>query len=137
MKVFKKDGGLFERKGIAAGYDMVATKDTKLYPWKKTLVPTGVHLAIPTGHVGLLSHRSSTPHKLNGMVIMGKIDEDYRGEVYANVMNIGEDILRLDKGIRYFQMTIIPCTHPLLEEVDDVWLLGDTERGQGGFGSTG
>jgi len=137
MKVYNKNGGVLERQALAAGYDMVSTKTITLNPHESRLVPTGIHLAIPPNHVGILTHRSSLPSKLNVEVITGVIDEDYRGEIKANVKNYSHySVALLEKDVRYFQLLITPISHPQLIATETVSGLGETHRGSGSFGST-
>lgn len=96
-------------------------------------IPTGLAVAIPTGYVGLIRDRSSLA--LAGLhTVAGVIDSDYRGEILVAVHNAGGSTLSIHHGDRVAQMLILPCPIVGMVEVAD---LPPTERGSGGFGSTG
>lgn len=96
----------------------------------------GFSAEVPAGHVALVLPRSGVGFKygleLNNTC--GVIDSDYRGEWMASLRTKDGEIYRWKKGDRLLQMLIVPVAMPVLELVDE---LGDTERGEGGFGSTG
>lgn len=120
-----------------AGADLVAKDTVWLQPFKRTLVPTGVHVEIPIGYVGLLFPRSSLSKQNIVMTnSVGVIDADYRGEIMASLMYIGnnesgEHVLQRE---RIVQLVMVPIILPRFVTVDE---LSETERGKGGFGSTG
>lgn len=119
----------------AAGLDLYAAEDSGIADGTIELVGTGTRLAIPNGFFGLLAIRSSLGSRgislANGI---GVIDSDYRGEVKVAVHNqSGEDIL-LSRGERVAQIIVVPFAQVSLHEVI---AFGVTERGDGGFGSTG
>ena len=119
-----------------AGADLCLAKSLVLQPGQRKLVGTGVHLAIPTGYVGLLVPRSSLPHKY-GVTLAnspGIIDSDYRGEVKLNLHNIGRKQAILPAGQRVAQLLIMPVELAQFRVVD---ALPETVRGEGGHGSTG
>jgi dUTP pyrophosphatase len=98
-------------------------------------IPLGVAFEIPVGFVGVLSLRSSGPDR--GLQIPnghGIIDSDYRGEVSLIVTAVGEDVAFVDAGDRVAQILFVPVPEVRLTEVAE---LTPTERGEGGFGSTG
>jgi dUTP pyrophosphatase len=98
-----------------------------------TRIPTGIAVAVPAGYVGLIRDRSSLA--MAGLqTVAGVIDSDYRGEVMVAVHNTGTTSLTLRPGDRIAQMLILDC--PRLDVVETAELPG-TERGAGGFGSTG
>ena len=98
-------------------------------------IPTGVRCEIPEGYVGLLLARSSLGKR--GLVLangVGVIDSGFTGEITVPLFNVGKhDAILLD-GERIAQLVIVPCMLPTFEQVES---LGETERGDGGFGSTG
>jgi dUTP pyrophosphatase len=97
------------------------------------MVPTGVAIAVPAGHVGLIADRSSLGKK--GLKTAGGvIDAGYRGEVGVVLWNISKETFTLRKGDRVAQLLIVPIAVPAVREVDN---LDSTKRGSGGFGSTG
>lgn len=120
-----------------AGADLVAKDTVWLQPFKRTLVPTGVHVEIPIGYVGLLFPRSSLSKQNIVMTnSVGVIDADYRGEIMASLMYIGnnESGEHVLQGERIVQLVMVPIMLPRFVTVDE---LSETERGKGGFGSTG
>lgn len=122
----------------AAGLDLRCT--SLYYDSERDYIEygTGVAVAIPEGHVGLLFPRSSiskTPHSLCNSV--GVIDADYRGEVmlrFRNSSRSDADYNAYTYGDKVGQLVVMPIPQVTLEEVED---LDDTDRGSGGFGSTG
>lgn len=134
IKKFNKDG-VIERQGDAAGYDLASMEEVVLYPGESKLVKSGIGVSLPQGHLGLLTHRSSFPSKKGGQVILGIIDEDYRGEIRINCVNHSDtERVWVKQGDRIAQMIILEAKHFPLVEVDS---LDETDRGEGGFGSTG
>lgn len=119
-----------------AGYDLRASKEVAVFPRDTEFVPTGVCVDIPEGYVGLLFPRSSiskTPLRMANSV--GVIDAGYKGEIKVPLFNTDEvEIIDIDKYSRIAQLVIVPCMDFELELTDD---LGISERGNGGFGSTG
>lgn len=100
------------------------------------MIPTGIAVAIPTGHVGLVAPRSglAARHGISVVNGPGVVDAGYRGEVNAILINHGVDSVTLCRGDRVAQMVVVPVS--TLETVE-VEQLPDTDRGQGGFGSSG
>lgn len=118
-----------------AGADLMACIDApiELYPGEQKLIGTGVSIKIPEGYGGFIFNRSSQGKK--GITIphsVGVIDTDYRGEIKVLLKNISEDVYTIERGDRIAQLVIMPV---LLVNFVDIW--NDTERGTGGFGSTG
>lgn len=105
----------------------------EIYPGEQKLVDTGIAIKIPKGYGGFIYNRSSQGKK--GITIphsVGVIDSDYRGNLKVLLKNISEDPYKIDVGDRIAQLVIMPVVLP---EFKDSW--NDTERGTGGFGSTG
>jgi len=124
----------------AAGLDLSAAigenEKITLKPGKRTLVPTGLQIHLPDGFEAQIRPRSGLALK-NGIALVnapGTIDADYRGEIGVILVNLGEDDFQITRGLRIAQMVIAPVTRADLVEMD---ALGATERGAGGFGSTG
>jgi dUTP pyrophosphatase len=116
-----------------AGLDLHALEDGELAPGAGTLARTGIAIALPEGTVGLVADRSSMAKK--GLkTVGGVIDAGYRGEIRIVLRNIGAETVRFAKGERIAQLLILPCLTPAVVESDD---LGETGRGEKGFGSTG
>jgi dUTP pyrophosphatase len=122
----------------AAGMDVRAALNTPLTlnPGERALVPTGFQMALPEGYEAQIRPRSGLAYR-NGITMLntpGTIDSDYRGEVKVLAINHGDEMFTVNHGDRIAQMIIAPVQQMFVEEVED---LPDTERGSGGFGSTG
>ena len=122
----------------AAGADLRAAVVEPLVvaPGARLVVPTGLVLEIPAGFEGQVRARSGLALK-RGLALangVGTIDADYRGEVGVVVVNLGNESVTLSRGDRIAQLVIAPVARAVFEEVSH---LGETSRGDGGFGSTG
>ncbi len=119
-----------------AGFDLRAAEPVKLEPGERAAVPTGVAVAIPRGHAGLVLPRSGLARKFGvGLVNSpGLIDSGYRGEVTVLLVNHGSEPVSFERGDRIAQLMVVPVPSLEWHEVDE---LDDSTRGQGGFGSTG
>ena len=118
-----------------AGYDLKATEGITLMFHEEYLFDTGVRFAIPPGYCGMVFPRSGLGNK--GAVLkntVGIIDSDYRGNIFVNVKNVDERPLTISKFERFAQIVIVPVLLAKLKVVDKLPL---TDRGVGGFGSTG
>lgn len=107
-----------------------------LYPNEKILIPTGWCVAVPEGYELQIRPRSGFAFK-NEVIILnspGTIDSDYRGEIMVGLKNISENRVDISNGMRIAQAVLAPIVRASLIEVDE---LSTTERGSGGFGSTG
>jgi dUTP pyrophosphatase len=118
----------------AAGADLRASESVLISPGERAAVPTGIELAIPEGHVGLIWPRSGLAVGQGIDTLAGVIDSDYRGEVRVVLINHGEDALVIQPGDRVAQVLVQRVDHARFVRSDE---LGDSERGSGGFGSTG
>ena len=118
-----------------AGFDLRAGQAMSVPPGAQALVPTGLHLAIPLGFVGIVKDRSSMAVK-RIYTHAGVIDASYRGEVKIVLSNSGEEPFAIEVGAKIAQLIIVPC-ETALEAAASLDALGDTSRGAGGFGSTG
>lgn len=122
----------------AAGADLYAccSQETVIPAGKTVMVPTGIAVAIPAGHVGLIFARSSlgTKRGLAPANKVGVIDADYRGEILVSLHNHSSEDQTIAPYERVAQMVIVPFVQLPYEEADS---LDETERGAGGFGSTG
>ncbi|CTQ58762.1 MAG: dUTP diphosphatase [Roseibium album] len=123
---------------LAAGLDLLAAVDDPviLAPGQRALVPTGLSMALPAGFEAQVRPRSGLAAK-HGVTVLntpGTIDADYRGEVKVILINLGDAPFEITRGERIAQMVIAPV---LQAEITEVAVLSDTERGVGGFGSTG
>lgn len=119
-----------------AGLDLRITESVTLKPGERKMVPTGIRVAIPDGYVGLCFPRSGLASKLGISLsnCVGVIDSGYRGVVGATLINLSDEEKRLEKGERVCQLVVVPYVCCEIEVVES---LDDTERGEGGFGSTG
>lgn len=122
----------------AAGMDLLAAVQTPLVlqPGARTLVPTGLAIALPPGFELQIRPRSGLALK-NGIILPnspGTIDEDYRGELQVIVMNAGAEPFTIERGMRIAQAVLAPVVRAAWTEVAE---LDETQRGTGGFGSTG
>jgi dUTP pyrophosphatase len=117
-----------------AGVDLYSTEDYLLKPGERVLVSTGISMAIPEGHVGLIWDRSGLAVKHSLHVLAGVVDSGYRGEVCVVLKNLGHEDLKVTKAMRIAQMLIQPVISAEIEESDS---LDETSRNKGGFGSTG
>ena len=123
---------------LAAGMDVHAaiTEPMLLEPNRVVLVPTGFALAIPEGFEAQVRPRSglSTKHGVTVPNAPGTIDADYRGEVMVALINLGRADFTVEPGMRVAQLVFAPVARADISEVAE---LSSTERGAGGFGSTG
>jgi dUTP pyrophosphatase len=119
-----------------AGLDLYAADTTTLQPGERALVPCGIAVAIPSGHVGLVHPRSglAVDHGLTVLNAPGTIDSGYRGEVKVLLVNHGQAAVEVRHGERVAQLLLMPVVAVDVREVDR---LDVTVRGSGGFGSTG
>ena len=127
----------YETEG-SSGMDIAAhiTDNIIINPGDKALVSTGFSMAIPRGYEIQIRPRSGLAAKKNITVLNtpGTIDADYRGEIKVILINLGKEKFIIENGDRIAQMVVCPVVQVNLEEVKE---LSGTERGTGGFGSTG
>lgn len=120
-----------------AGADLRATEDIELAPGERRLVGTGVRIVIPEGHVGLVTPRSGLAARVGLSIVNspGVIDSGYRGEIKVCLVNLDPQTpVSLAAGDRVAQLLIMPFVTADFVPTDT---LDDTQRGQGGYGSTG
>jgi dUTP pyrophosphatase len=118
----------------SAGYDLHASRENTIYPGTHDIVHTDIAVEIPPNHYGRVAPRSGLAYKKGIDVGAGVIDADYRGEIGVILFNHGKYPLEIKVGDRIAQLLLISIT---VEEVEIVQELDKTERGCGGFGSTG
>ncbi|WP_397582303.1 dUTP diphosphatase [Sphingorhabdus sp.] len=120
----------------AAGMDICAAESLTLRAGKRHAVATGFAFAIPDGYEVQVRPRSglALKHGITCLNTPGTIDSDYRGEVKVILANLGDEDFVINTGDRIAQIVVAPVTQGVMVEVD---ALDDTERGTGGFGSTG
>ena len=120
-----------------AGLDLRCVEPVSILAGGFELVPTGLHLEIPEGYFGLVRDRSSVALK-GGVCVAGVIDSSYRGEIKVAMHNLGKEPLKFAAGDRFAQMIVLPhFAITKLSHVSTIDGLSSTERGSGGFGSTG
>ena len=123
----------------AAAMDLCACLDgpITLAPGQRHLIPTGIAIALPDArHVALVFARSGLGIK-KGICLsngVGVIDSDYRGQIGVGLVNLSDEDYTIQPGDRIAQLMVVPVVQPVLTFVEE---LDETERGQGGFGSTG
>jgi dUTP pyrophosphatase len=119
---------------MAAGLDIYSIEDLTIGPKQRSLARTGLAVAIPEGHYGRLAARSGLAMQ-NGMdVLAGVIDADYRGEIGCLLYNTSDEIIHLPARTKVCQLIIEKIITPTPVWADDI---SETDRGSGGFGSTG
>ncbi|WP_324076727.1 MAG: dUTP diphosphatase [Erythrobacter sp.] len=120
----------------AAGMDVVSAEDATVAPGERHAVATGLALAIPQGYEIQVRPRSGLALK-HGITVPntpGTIDSDYRGELKVILINLGQEPFVIQRGDRVAQLVLAPVVQAAWDEVAE---LDATERGEGGFGSTG
>ena len=122
----------------SAGLDLMAAIDApkSLAPAERALIPSGLSIALPGGYEAQVRPRSGLAYK-NGITVLnspGTIDSDYRGEVGVLLINHGDELFVIERGMRIAQLVISPIIQLTWDEVET---LTETARGKRGFGSTG
>ena len=120
----------------SAGVDLRASEARVIPPGGRALVPTGLRIALPEGYEAQVRPRSGLALK-HGVTLPnspGTIDADYRGEIGVILMNLGQEPFVVEPGDRIAQMVVAPVVRVAWSEAE---VLDATERGEGGFGSTG
>ena len=127
----------YETSG-SSGMDLAADISAiiNIDPGKTAVIPTGLALSIPKGFEVQIRPRSglAAKYKISVLNTPGTIDADYRGEIKVILINLGKVSFKVQKGLRIAQMVVCPVVQAQLKEVND---LSETDRGEGGFGSTG
>lgn len=120
-----------------AGLDLRAAEDAVLAPFERKMVPCGIAVAIPQGHAGFVLPRSglAAKHGISIVNAPGLIDSNYRGELKVILVNLDpENEFSVSRGDRIAQLVIMAVPVVALQEVES---LDETDRGSGGFGSSG
>ena len=122
----------------SSGMDLAANivGNISIDPGKTAIIPTGLALSVPKGFEVQIRPRSglAAKKKISVLNTPGTIDSDYRGEIKVILINQGQETFKVEKGLRIAQMVVCPVVQAQIKEVED---LSETERGIGGFGSTG
>ena len=130
IPVYKTNGSV--------GFDIESNEDVKLKPGERKLIHTGLYMEIPAGYELQVRPRSGLSLKDGFVTILGTIDNDYRGEIGVIGVNINDTgYFQIDKGDRIAQGVLAPIEIAKFEKVDSIDELSKTDRGTGGFGSTG
>ena len=119
-----------------AGMDVRSVESLTIAPGRRALVHTGLVMLLPPLYEAQVRPRSGLALK-SGVTVLntpGTIDAGYRGEVGVILINLGEEPFAVHKGDKIAQLVIAPVTQPIVEETE---LVDETDRGAGGFGSTG
>lgn len=119
-----------------AGLDLFSVEEVLIKPMERKLVSTGIKIQLPPNTEGQVRPRSGLAlnHGITLLNSPGTIDEGYRGEIKVLMINFGQEDFLIRKGMKIAQMVIKSVEQVLIKEVEE---LKDTERGEGGFGSTG
>jgi len=139
IKRFSKEIPLpkYETDG-ASGMDLAANieNNIEIAPGKSATIPTGLAVSIPKNFEIQIRPRSglAAKNQISVLNTPGTIDADYRGELKVILINLGKENFKIEKGLRIAQMVLCPVVKATLKEVDT---LEKTNRGSGGFGSTG
>ncbi len=139
MKYYCEDpelNQLYREHADDAGFDICSAEELVLRDTQWHLIKTALHVAIPSGHVGILKARSGLSLRVNTDVHAGVIDSSYRGEVCV-LLSVEKVPFHIRKGDRIAQLIVHACdTNPAIK-VNSLEELGETDRGGKGFGSTG
>ncbi|MCF7816117.1 MAG: dUTP diphosphatase [Candidatus Pacebacteria bacterium] len=117
-----------------AGMDLFCNEVIVVASGERVQIKTGIAVAIPDGHAGLIWDKSGLSQKYGLKTLGGVIDSEYRGEIIVGMVNLGQDSYTIQVGDKIAQILIQKVEHPSIEEVTS---LEETLRGENGFGSTG
>lgn len=120
--------------GTDVGFDLKAIENVTLFPLEQKIVRTGIAMEIPEGYVGLVRDRAGIVQKMNVHTVAGTFDSGFRGAVSIILVNMSEETVEIEEGMRIAQIILIPVVKAKIQEVKK---LSNTERGEKGFGSTG
>ena len=127
----------YETEG-SSGMDLAAdiTSTINIKPGEFSIIPTGISVSIPVNYEIQIRPRSglAAKNQISVLNTPGTIDADYRGEIKVILINLGNKTFKVEKGLRIAQMVLCPIEKAKIKEVED---LEKTDRGSGGFGSTG
>ena len=136
MKIKLDEGAILPSRAHAfdAGLDLYAREEQVILPGESAVFDTGVHVELPPGTFGKLESKSGLNVKYDVVSCGGVIDCGYTGSIKVKLYNLGNKPYMVRKGQKIVQMIIQPCVLPAMQVVDH---LDETERGDGGFGSSG
>lgn len=116
------------------GLDMFSLENYTLQPGERKIFPVGFSLEFPEGYAAIVKDKGSLPKNAGIHTMGGVFDSGYRGEYNVNLINLGNEAYKIEKGNKIAQLVIIPIVRAELKEVPS---LSETSRGEGRFGSTG
>jgi dUTP pyrophosphatase len=135
VKLLSDKGRLpYKTNRFDAGFDLYASENIQISPNSRELISTDIAVAIPNGYVGLIWPRSGLAVKKGIDVFAGVIDSGYRGEIKVCLYNSDRTTVEVMEGDRIAQLLIQKVGNFFIREVQE---LDDTDRGSGGFGSSG
>lgn len=139
MKYYLDEGGFEPVRGHFddAGMDLRTPEDVVLRAHDSVVIDTKVRVEIPTGFYGKLESKSGLHVKHDIVCLGGTIDASYRGTIVVKLYNMGPNLYKFKAGDKIVQMIIQPCVLEDWQKVDSLEELSETERSEGGFGSTG
>ena len=122
-----------------SGFDLYSTEKIYLNPFGRALVPTGISLEIPEGYEIQVRPKSGLAINMGITVLNtpGTVDKGYSGEIKVIIFNANNNSVIIEKGMKVAQAVLCPVVHGKYVRFEDVDELGDSERAEGGFGSTG
>ena len=125
----------------SAGMDLYADieNDIELDSLERSLIPTGIHIELPLGYEAQIRPRSGLAFKQGISIVNspGTVDADYRGEIKVLLVNLSKEKVRIQRGERIAQMVVAKHERVEWKQVESLEELSETERGSGGYGSTG
>lgn len=128
----------------SAGIDFFVPDDLMvphyLKPGESMLIPSGIHAEIPAGYVMIAKEKSGVATKKNLIIGASVVDEDYQGEIHLHVINVGKGGQWINLGEKLVQFILVPVSYTgieVIDSIDDLYNGTKSERGTGGFGSTG
>ncbi len=135
MKIVIDPGAYLPERAhdLDAGYNLRSPARAYVPPYSSAIIDAGVHVEIPEGYVGMLKSKSGLNVK-HDITSEGVIDSGYTGSICVKLYNHGQNAYEVNRGDKISQLVIMPIFTPALEIVSH---LDSTERGDGGFGSTG
>lgn len=135
IKVMLDDGAFVPTRAHStdAGLDLYAMDGAVIFRDGSHIFDTGVHVAIPEGYVGFLKSKSGLNIN-SGLQSAGVIDSGYTGSIRVKLYNHGHEMVQIKRGQKISQLVILPIVTPEIKLVDE---MGETERGNNGFGSSG
>jgi dUTP pyrophosphatase len=140
VQLLTNEGRLPEKKSnSAAGYDLFASEVITIPAWKRAKVPTKITVGLPPGVYGRIAPRSGLAINSSVDVVAGVVDPDYRGEIIVGLANMADEPYTVKAGDRIAQLILESCLLdiPVYKVSNVSEILGSTERGANGFGSSG